>query len=367
MSKMMPGRPAVASAPVRGFGPTGNPLWYVSRDADVRTVLTCPFASSDPSRPGFPEPEDLDERTPFLIELDAPHHTRLRRLVLPEFTAHAISRLHPELQRSADQLIAAMCAAGPEADFAEAFAKPMASQAICHLLAVPISDGPMLTRIATTLADDSQGPEAQGAAFAAVTDYMEKLIDQRIGNPGPDMFGRLAEAPLSYARITRAELVALAIMLLMAGHDTNAKMIVLGVGTLLDHPDVVARIVTDDAAAHAAVEELLRLHSIGDDDGFRVATADMEVGGVTIPAGEGIMPLVRHANHDPALYVRPDCVDIDRKENRHLAFGTGPHLCLGRGLARAVQATAYRTVFSAIPSLRRALADTVSLQITGWR
>ncbi|WP_216850451.1 cytochrome P450 [Acidisoma sp. L85] len=287
-------------------------------------------------------------------------------MVLPEFTAHAISRLHPKLQRSADQLIAAMCAAGPDADFAEAFAKPMASQAICHLLAVPITDGPLLTGIATTLADDSQGPQAQGAAFLAVTEYMEKFIDHRIADPGSDLFSRLATAPLNDGKVTRDELVALAIMLLMAGHDTNAKMIVLGVGTLLDHPDVVARIVTDEAAAQAAVEELLRLHSIGDDDGFRVATADMEVGGITIRPGEGIVPLVRHANYDHAVYARPDCMDIDLKENRHLAFGTGPHLCLGRELARAVQMIAYRTLFSAIPSLRRTSIDPENLQITGW-
>ena len=358
-------RPVTASAPVRATGPTGSPIWYVSRNADVRTVLSCPFASSDPSRPGFPEPEDLDDRAPFLIELDAPRHATLRRLVLPEFGTKSVRALQPLLQASADRLIAEMQVAGPTADLATAFARPMASLAICHLLAVPTADGPSLTRIAEILADDDRGPEAQGAAFVAVTDYMERLIDGRIANPGDDLFGRLAAGPLRDGDITRAELVSLAILLLMAGHDTNAQMIVLGVETLLGEPVAVSRILADEATALAAVDELVRLHSIADDDGFRVATSDIAVGGVIIPAGDGIVPLARHANHDPAVFDAPDRFDLDRNTNLHLGFGYGPHLCLGRPLARAVQATAYRALFGAIPGLRK-IAGSKALVVSGW-
>ncbi len=145
MADLHDGRPASAAAPVRGIGPMGSPVWYVSRNADVRTVLSCPFASSDPSRPGFPEPEDLDDRTPFLIELDAPRHAELRRLVLPEFGTRSVRALEPLLQASADWLVARMQVAGPQADLADAFAKPMASLAICHLLSVAPADGPSLT------------------------------------------------------------------------------------------------------------------------------------------------------------------------------------------------------------------------------
>ena len=162
------GRPVAASAPVCVIGRTGTPPWYVSRNADVRTVLSCPFASSDPSRPGFPEPEDLKDRPPFLIELHAPRNAELRRLVLPEFGTKSVRALQPQLETSAERLIVAMMAKGPDADLAQAFAKPMASEAICHLLAVPIMDGPSLTRIAETLADDTRGAEAQGAAFVEI-------------------------------------------------------------------------------------------------------------------------------------------------------------------------------------------------------
>ncbi len=215
------------------------------------------------------------------------------------------------------------------------------------------------------LGDDSRGPEAQGAALQAINGYMESLIDERIADPGDDLFGRLAAGPLREGRISRAELVSLAIMLLMAGHDTNAKMITLGVGTLLDEPGAVTRIVSDESAAHAAVDELIRLHSIGDDDGFRVATADIAVGDAVIRAGEGIVPLARHANHDPAIFEAPERFDLDRNTNLHVGFGYGPHLCLGRPLARAVQAIAYRTLFAVIPTLRR-VADEPRLIVTGW-
>jgi len=359
------GRPVAASAPVRAIGPAGTPLWYISRNADVRTVLSCPFASSDPSRPGFPEPEDLGERTPFLIELDAPRHAELRRLVLPDFGAKSVRALQPQLEASAERLIIAMTAAGPVADLAKAFARPMASEAICHLLAVPIADGPSLTKIAETLADDTRGAEAQSAAFVEINNYMEHLIAARIARPGDDLFGRLAAGPLSEGRIERAELVSLAILLLMAGHDTNAQMITLGIDTLLDHPAAVARIVAGESAAYAAVDELVRLHSIADDDGFRVATADIAVGGIVIPAGEGIVPLARHANHDPALFDPPDCFDIDRNTHQHVGFGYGPHLCLGRPLARAVQATAYRALFGFVPAMRRVAGD-AALIVSGW-
>ncbi len=356
-------RPEIAGNPVRGVGPNGTPIWYISRNADVHDVLACRFASSDPSRPGFPEPEDLQARTPFLIELDAPRHAQLRRLVLPEFGTRPVKLLEPLLQASAEQLIADMCASGPKADLREAFAKPLASLAICHLLAVPAADGPLLSGFAETLANDGD-VEAQGEALAAVTAYMEQFVSGRIARPSTDLFGRLAGGALKEGQITREELVALSILLLMAGHDTNAKMILLGVGTLLDHPAARERVINDPTAAYAAVDELIRLHSIANDDGFRVATADIDVGGIVIPAGEGIVPLSRQANHDPAVFCNPSDFDIDRNTNRHLGFGFGPHLCLGRQLARATQVIAYRSLFGSIRELRR--ADGEKLIVTGW-
>ena len=357
-------RPEIAGPPERGLGPNGIPVWYVSRNADVHQVLSCPFASSDPSRPGFPEPEDLSARTPFLIELDAPRHAQLRRLVLPEFGTRQVKALEPLLQASALQLIADMCASGAKADLREAFARPLASLAICHLLAVPAADGLRLSRYAEALTETGDA-EGQGEAFAAVTAYMEEFVSLRMARPGDDLFGRLANGALADGRITREELVALAILLLMAGHDTNAKMITLGVATLLDRPQARARIVAGEAAAYAAVDELVRLHSIAGDDGFRVAIADIEIGGVVIPAGEGIVPLSRQANHDPAIFDHPAEFDLDRNTRRHVGFGYGPHLCLGRQLARATQAIAYRSLFGLVPGLRRG-DDDENLAVTGW-
>lgn len=358
-------RPDVAGPPRRIIGPGGKPAWAVSRNADVRAVLSCPFASSDPSRPGFPEPEDLEGRTPFLIELDAPRHAQLRRLVLPEFGMRSVAALVPRLRACAQDLADRMCAAAPDADLAEGFARPMASLAICLLLDVPVSDGPLLTRLALTLADDSLGAEARGTAYGEVCAYMEALIADRIAHPSNDLFGRLAGGPLAQGQITREELVSLAILLLMAGHDTSAKMVVLGVETLLDHPEARTRIVTGDKDAYAAVDELVRLHSIGDDDAFRVATADIAVGGITIPPGEGIIPLLRLANHDPALFDQPERFDLDRNTHAHLGFGYGPHLCLGRPLARAVLAVSYQALFASIPGLKRCGGQS-SLRLTGW-
>jgi cytochrome P450 len=341
MHDLLEGAPLHPCPPLRTIGPTSAPLWYVSRNADVRAVLACPFASSDPSRPGFPEQEDLTGRTPFLIELDAPRHAQLRRLVLPEFGSRSINALAPRIEASALRLIDAMRESGSTAPLAEDFARPLASLAICHLLDVPEYDGPWLTSIAAILADDSAGAEAQGAAFAAISTYMETLIDARIALPGSDL-------------------------LLMAGHDTSARMIELGVKTLLDERHAVVRLVESRQVALAAVDELVRLHSIADDDSVRVATADFEIAGVKIAPGDGIVPLIRHANHDPAAFDRPYLFDLDRNTNAQVGFGYGPHLCLGRPLARLTLAIAFQSLFAAIPGLRRASHRGDPLIVAGW-
>jgi cytochrome P450 len=366
MHDLLEGAPLHPCPPLRTIGPTSAPLWYVSRNADVRAVLACPFASSDPSRPGFPEQEDLTGRTPFLIELDAPRHAQLRRLVLPEFGSRSINALAPRIEASALRLIDAMRESGSTAPLAEDFARPLASLAICHLLDVPEYDGPWLTSIAAILADDSAGAEAQGAAFAAISTYMETLIDARIALPGSDLFGRLAAGALVEGQVSRAELIALAILLLMAGHDTSARMIELGVKTLLDERHAVVRLVESRQVALAAVDELVRLHSIADDDSVRVATADFEIAGVKIAPGDGIVPLIRHANHDPAAFDRPYLFDLDRNTNAQVGFGYGPHLCLGRPLARLTLAIAFQSLFAAIPGLRRASHRGDPLIVAGW-
>ena len=180
---------------------------------------------------------------------------------------------------------------------------------------------------------------------------MERLIDERISARRDNVISRLAAGPLADGGIEREELVSLAVLLLMAGHDTVARMIRLGVETLLGEPGAWARTASETGFTARAADELVRLYSIAADDAFRAAAADFEVGGVMIRQGDGIAPLIREANRDKAIFADADRFDPERDNRLHLGFGFGPHTRLGRNLARAELAIGYQTLARTFPAM----------------
>ncbi|EYF01939.1 cytochrome P450 [Chondromyces apiculatus] len=335
--------------------PNGHTAWLLTRHADVRAALGHPRVSSDPTHPGFPEGQmaegDAEERrAPLLIERDPPQHGRHRRMLIPEFTVRRVDALRPHLQQTADRLLDDMLHEGPPADLVSAFALPLSSLTICHLLGVPYADHAFFE--AQARAALSSPPAEAEAAFAAVSAYLDGLVTEKERQPTDDMISRLIVEHLRTGALTHAELVGAATLLLMAGHETTANMISLGVVTLLAHPDQLAQLRADWTLTAGTVEEMLRYHSIGDAGAVRVAVDDIEIGGQHIRAGDGIIPLVASANRDPLAFERPEDLDIHRRGRHHLGFGHGIHQCLGQNLARAEIAIAYRTLFERLPTLR---------------
>ncbi|MEU6741688.1 cytochrome P450 [Streptosporangium sandarakinum] len=345
----------------------GGPVWLVTRHAEAQRVLTDPRISTSPATPGHPvtrlsaEPPSEEERRAFerfqagqFIDLDPPEHDVYRRMLIPEFSVRRVREMRPGIQEVADRLIDDMLDRGSPADLVEAFGLAVPSLVICDLLGVPYADHDFFqsrTRTMVTAAFDDM--RAARTAGMEIWEYLDRLVTAAERSPGDDLIGRLVTARRETGELDHDALVGMTFLLLVAGHETTANMIPLGVLTLLRHPGQLDALRADPAGWPDAVEELLRFHSIVDWVAFdRVATEDMEIGGQAVRAGEGIFVLGASANRDPRAFDRPDELDVRRGARNHLAFGYGVHQCLGQNLARAELEIAYRTLFERIPGLR---------------
>ncbi len=334
--------------------PFGAQIWLVTRYADVRQVLG--DATRFSNRMAFTPPADTrtDEerakaRAGQLLAADPPEHTRLRRLLTPEFTVRRMNRLEPRIVEIVDQHLDAMEAAGSAADLVPTFALPIPSLVICELLGVPYADrGEFQARTARQL-DLSIPVEERIPLGRAGRVYMESLVARAKADPGEDMLGMLVREHAG--EVTDDELVGIGNLLLIAGHETTSNMLALGTLALLQHPDQLALVRDHPDAAAPAVEELLRWLTIVHSGVVRTATADVEVAGHTIHAGDLVVCSLPTANRDPELVDDPERLDVTRGAPGHLAFGHGVHHCLGAPLARMEMRIAFPALLRRFPGL----------------
>ncbi|MEU0254873.1 cytochrome P450 [Streptomyces sp. NPDC006184] len=336
----------------------GREVWLVTAHATARTLLADPRLSADRRRPGFPAItprfEAVRKRRVALLGEDDPEHQRQRRMMIPSFTVKRATELRPWIQRIVDELLDAMIAQGPPAELVSAFALPVPSMVICGLLGVPYADHEFFEEQSRRLLRGPTGEDTEQAR-RRLEDYLGGLIDAKAKEtePGDGILDELVHQRLRTGELGRAEAVSLAIILLVAGHETTANMISLGTYTLLRQPGRAAELGADPALLPAAVEELLRMLSIA--EGLqRVAVEDIEVAGTTIRAGEAVLFATSVINRDPAVYDDPDALDLNRSARHHMAFGFGIHQCLGQNLARAELEIALGSLFARLPGLRLA-------------
>ncbi|MFB7652474.1 MULTISPECIES: cytochrome P450 [unclassified Streptomyces] len=339
----------------------GKPTWLVTRHEDVRQVLGDSRVSSNLKRPGYPHQfhisdEMLAHARLMMLSMDPPDHSAQRRMLIPEFTARRVKEMRPRIQEIVDERVDAMLASGDTADLVAALALPVPSLTICELLGVPYEDHAEFEGWSAAMMNHDLSPEEYGAAVQSLDMYLDKLVTQKESQPGDDLISRFLEKNAAEQVADHADVVTMARMMLVGGHETTANMIALGVLALLEHPDHMAELRSDPALLPNAIEELLRVFSISDSGTARVSVEDIEVGGVTIRAGEGILALNNAANHDERLFSDPGTLDFHRKEARsHLAFGYGIHQCIGANLARAELEIVYGTLLRRIPGLRLAV------------
>jgi cytochrome P450 len=340
----------------------GSSPWLVTRYADQRALLADQRVSADPDRPGYPmsgpsRPRGDDTSIGFIL-MDDPEHARLRRMVTAPFMIKRVEAMRPAVQKIVDELIDGMLAGPKPVDLVQAFALPVPSLVICTLLGVPYADHDFFQENSRNLIRISIPVEERNASFKRIFDYLDALIGKKIENPGDDLLSTLVER-IASGELTRRDAAGIGVLLLIAGHETTANMIALGTLALLEHPEQLDRMrgFTEDKEIALAVEELLRYLNITHNGRRRVALEDIEIGGRTIRAGDGIILPNDIGNRDPGVFDDPDRLDLGRDARRHVAFGFGIHQCLGQPLARMELQVVYGTLYRRIPGLR--LATTV--------
>ncbi|GGS67422.1 cytochrome P450 [Nonomuraea spiralis] len=333
--------------------PDGREAWAVTGYAEGRALLADPRLTADRTHPGspLPLPDVPGPRTrPMLLGAEGKEHQRQRRALISAFTVRRITALRPRLEQLANDRLDTLLAAGPPADLVSGFALPVPSLAICELLGVPYEDRAFFERQARLRHDPEHAPQA----MAELSGYLDGLVRAKQSAPGDGLIDDLLAHQVKQGTIDRDEVVGLALVLLIAGHVTTSGMISLGTLALLEHPEQLAAVRSGTLALPGVVEELLRYVS---SEGLlpRVAIEDVEVGGRLIREGDGVLIVTSVANRDETLLDRPLELDVHRPAGQHLTFGHGIHQCLGQNLARAELETAFRALFTRIPSLTLAV------------
>jgi cytochrome P450 len=338
--------------------PSGRVGWLVTGYDDARALLADPRFSSrreagtNPVRALPPEAEDLRVQPGMFIGMDPPDHTRYRRLLTGQFTVRRMSALVPRIERIVAEHLDALARSERPADLVQTFALPVPSMVICELLGVPYADRSGFQRRTALLLTLDTEWETVRRTFDELGAYMLDLVRVKRRNPAEDLLSGLVHGP---GGLTDEELVNMGNLLLLAGHETTANMLGLGVFTLLRHPGQLATLRADPALVDHAVEELLRYLSIIQFGLPRIATEDVRVGGRWIRAGEPVVAVVMAANRDPDRFPEPDRLDVTREYSPHLAFGHGVHQCLGQQLARVEMRAGLGALLTRFPSLRLAV------------
>jgi cytochrome P450 len=326
-------------------------FWALSRWDDVAGALQRPrlFCSSR----GIAVGTRGVPRTPMLIMLDPPRHTRMRALVSRAFTPRRIAALEPRIRAVAAALIDGFQARG-EADLVADFAAPLPTIVIAELLGVPPEDQAMFKEKSNAMAsfrpEDFLSPAGRPglAPMVALGTYLARVYEERRREPRDDLMSALLAAEVDGRSLTMEERVGFAILLLVAGNETTTNLISNAAVLLERHPEQRARLIEEPARIPTAVEEFLRFDSPV--QGLaRTLTDAVEIHGRRLAAGDQVLLLFASANRDPRRVRDPDRFDVTRDPNPHLAFGFGAHFCLGASLARLEARIAFETLLARLP------------------
>jgi cytochrome P450 len=317
-------------------------LWRLFRYADCVRVLRelpCGVRRADGSATGTAMGGAGPSGGQFMLQQDPPNHTRLRKLVSKAFTPRAVERWRPRVRAIVDELLAPALDAG-RFDLVAGLAHPLPSQLICEMLGVPVADRERFTHwtaVATHLlrgvflaGEERARAEAAAGELAA---YFQGLIAEHRQRLGDDLLSVLIRAEEAGDRLTPEELLIQSIGLLVAGFETTVGLISLGAKNLIDHPAELAKLRARPELAASAVEECMRFESpVGMTT--RVLHADAGFDGRLIRKDTTVWLSLWSSNRDPARFRDPERFDVERRDNEHLGFGGGTHLCLGAHLAR---------------------------------
>jgi len=337
-------------------------FWVLTRYDDVVTSLRDPRYGRDGFAPLIEAtygPETAKGNLPrSMLMRDPPDHTRLRALVNKAFTPRVIEGMRAHIQAVVDRLLDKVQGAR-SMDVIDDLAYPLPVTVICEMLGVPLDDQDAIKGWSSDIARslDAIGlmadPDIVARGVAArrnLTEYFRRLLPERRQHPKADLLSLLIAVEEQGDKLNEGELLAMCLLLFIAGHETTVNLIGNGTLALLEHPDQMARFNDDPALIPSAIEELLRYDSPVQWTA-RITTASVELGGREIPSGSMIIAAIGAANRDPSHFSDPDRLDIARADNRHVSFGFGIHFCLGAPLARVEGQIALGTLLRRMPDL----------------
>jgi cytochrome P450 len=307
-------------------------------------------------------PPDVSWHEPFwrlirtgILDMEPPDHTRVRRLIAKAFTPKFVEDLRPSVARIVNELVDEVAGAG-EFDLLPTVAEPLPVTVIAEMLGVPESDRHHLRPWSADickmyeLAPSEESQRDAVRASGEFSEYLRTLSRERRARPGDDLISALAQVVDEGDTLTEDELIGTCVLVLNAGHEATVNVTVNGWWALFRHPDQLARLRADHALMPTAVEELMRF-----DTPLQMferwVLEPIEVQGVAIPRGAELGLLFGSANHDPAVFDRPDEMDLGRDPNPHLSFGAGIHFCLGAPLARIELQTSFGALLRRFPHM----------------
>jgi cytochrome P450 len=347
-----------------------TPIWFVTRYDDVVTVLTDNERFVVDAKLALTEDElrAMDEASPLpndgrvntnLLTMDGEDHRRVRQLVAKAFTPRMVGRLRPRIEEIADDLVDRVAPDG-RMELVDDFAFPLPIIVIAELLGIPVEDRDRFrvwsnSFLLPPLTDELREQILRHTdEFVA---YLDVLFAERRAQPSDDLLSALVRAEEHGDRLSENELYSMAVLLIVAGHETTVSLITNAVLALLGQPDELERLQADPSLMRNAVEELLRYDSPVERTIARWVTEDTQLGGQSIARGDLVIAVVGSANRDDAQFPDADVLDLGRTANRHVGFGRGPHFCLGAPLARLETEIALETLLRRLPNLRLAIAE----------
>jgi cytochrome P450 len=335
----------------------GRESWIITGYKESREILTHPNLSSQRTHPNFPivAPRFRSPiaRNLALIAMDPPVHDTYRRFLNPHFSLKSVRSMRPAIQEIVTGFVDRIIEHGPPADLISMLAVPLPSLVICQHLGVPYEDHEFFQDASGKVM--LAGEQESGQAAQDLVDYLDKLVRQQLEHPTDGLLGRLVKERVLEGEMIHDELVSIALVLLIAAHETTSSSLALGIITLLQHPDQLARLHADIDQLPKAIEELLRYIATTDLVATRIAKGDIEIAGHLIRAGDAVLVSGTLANRDEQTHERANELDILRSDSYHVTFGFGIHQCLGQNLARLELEIAMRELFTRIPDMRLAV------------
>lgn len=339
----------------------GDTPWLITGYEEARSLFADQRISVDDRRNGFPHWNEhmlstVDKRPRSVFTADAEEHTRFRRMLSKPFTFRRVEGLRPVIQKITDECIDEILAGPQPADIVDKLALPVPTVVISEMLGVPYEDHEFFQEHANAGLARYAAADAMQKGAMSLHQYLINLIEKKQFEPAEDAVSDLAER-VNAGEISVKEAAQLGTGLLIAGHETTANVIGIGVLALLENPEQAdfLRNATDPKVIANAAEELMRYLSIIQNGQRRVAIEDIEISGETIKAGEGVIIDLAPANWDAKAYPDPDKLDLSREAGQQLGFGYGRHQCVGQQLARAELQIVFHTLLRRIPTMELAI------------